>query len=83
MVNFHLDCIGIDSCSLLVVMSILMLFFLKSCIYAHMATAIYQAVGTFGHIVLHGLSNKVILSKLLVGSVLLVLFSLLILGFYL
>lgn len=56
---------------------------MKACIYAHIASAMYQAVNHFGLLVLHIVREKIRSYKLLVGLSSITLFTLFVLGVYL
>jgi hypothetical protein len=57
--------------------------FMKACIYAHIASAMYQAVNHLGFLVLSSLREKMLSYKMLLRVSLITLFALFILGVYL
>ena len=61
----------------------IIIYFMQVCIYAHMAAAVYHAVNNSGQIFAYGLWKKFFSLKLLMGTLLITLFVLLLLGVYL
>ena len=56
---------------------------MKACVYAHIASAMYQAVNHFGLLVLHSVREKILSYKLLLGVSFITFFTLFALGVYL
>lgn len=56
---------------------------MKACIYAHIASAMYQAINHFSFLVLHIVWEKILSYKMLLGLSFITLFTVFILGVYL